>query len=196
MAGELGKKETEERKGASQRVRTESSGRGLAASGNARSALPLSARRDVAPGFSRSGRSWRMKWGWEKPSRRLPLARLHRLGRGSQGLWSSLRRRSRWNGRSKFSILPSCLINWFLGRAAKRGCCSTFRAPFFTIVPNYEQVVKDALDINQKAKAGRSHPRRSAADQELEHQDRAGREALAQPLRVCADRHANREQDR
>ncbi len=46
------------------------------------------------------------------------------------------------------------------------------------------------------APTGRRGPRRGPAHQELEHQDRPGRQAAPEPLRVRADRHSHREPDR
>ena len=85
---------------------------------------------------------------------------------------------SRWR-----SPLPPLLTPKEWGEERGRGMGRQGPAlPFFTVV-NYEQMLAPARHCS----AGRG-----AADQELEHEDDPGNQEAAEPLRVRADRHADR----
>ena len=72
-------------------------------------------------------------------------------------------------------------------RAERLAAYDRATAPFFTVV-NYDAMLTDALEVNERLKPEIIILDEAQTHQELEHQDGAGRQASAEPLRLGAHR--------
>ena len=91
----------------------------------------------------------------------------------SSACWWSARPRSKASGRSRSPASPTCPSRIIVGAArAAAGPTAVRRAGAFFYLANYEQVLADGDDMQQRLAPGHHRPRRGAAHQELAEPDR------------------------
>ena len=134
-----------------------------------------------------------MKWAWAKPSRPSPPA-------PCSSVWAARERvlvvtpaslKGEWEEQIRqFTDLPTRLV--FGGLAARRSAYDA--GTFFTVV-NYEQMIRDALEVNARFRPDVVVLDEAQRIKNWNTQDRAGHQAVAEPLRLRSHRHAHREPD-